>query len=248
MQVEDATLEIGPSTIAYRLKRSPRRRRTMEISVDATGLLSVAVPMRTTRNEVDAFLHGKSAWIRKRLAEHRNGAHRLPERSFASGESLPYLGQHVALDVIEIEGTTQTSVRFASSRLEVRVPAALRGDERRSHMCDALERWYKSRARATFSERVHVLAPLVGAHPRRVVAKTQKTRWGSCGSDGTLRFNWCLVMAPLQVIDYIVVHELCHLRRPGHGKAFWRLLARALPDYELRRAELRRDGGSYRLR
>ncbi|MEX2159681.1 MAG: SprT family zinc-dependent metalloprotease [Dehalococcoidia bacterium] len=247
MQAEDATLEIGPGTIAYRLRRSRRRRRTLEVSVDATGLLSVAVPMRTTRAEIDAFLHGKRAWIRKQLEEHRNGARRLPERSFATGESLPYLGRHLLVDVVDASDAPRTAVRLAGERLELRVPAGLFGDERRSHISDALERWYMSRARATLLERVRYFAPQVGAQPKRVVVKSQKTRWGSCGNDGTLRFNWCLVMAPLPVIDYIAVHELCHLRRPGHSKAFWQLVATVLPDYQLRKAELRREGWSYRL-
>lgn len=247
MQVEDASLELGPNAIAYRLRRSPRRRRTMEVSVDATGLLSVAVPMRTTRDEIDVFLHRKRAWIRKQLEEHRNGARRLPERSFATGESVPYLGQHVLLDVVDANDTARTTIRLAGGRLEVRVPTGLCGDERLHGIRDGLERWYMSRALATLLERVRYFAPQVGAQPKRVVVKAQKTRWGSCGKDGTLRFNWCLAMAPLPVIDYIAIHELCHLRRPGHSKAFWKLVAKVLPDYQLRRAELRREGWRYRL-
>jgi hypothetical protein len=247
MQAEDATLELGPGTIAYRLRRSARRRRTMEVSVDATGLLTVAVPMRTSRAEIDAFLHRKRAWIRKQLEDHRNGARRLPERSLATGESVPYLGQLLLLDVADIADAARTTVRLAGGRLEVRVPTGLCGDERLCGIRDGLERWYTARARAVFLERVAYFAPQAGAQPRRVVVKAQKTRWGSCGKDGTLRFNWCLVMAPLPVIDYIAVHELCHLRRPGHGKAFWRLVAKVLPDYQLRRADLRREGWKYRL-
>lgn len=246
MQAEDATLEMGSSTIAYRLTRSRRRRRTIEISVDAAGLLSVAVPMRTTTAEIDAFLRQKRAWIRKRLEEQRNGAGRLPERSFSTGESLPYLGQTLLLHVVEAGDAARASVRMAGGRLDVHVLTGLRDDERRSAIRRGIERWYMARARDTFSERVAHFALHI-AHPTRVIVKTQKTRWGSCGKDGALRFNWCLVMAPLPVIDYIVVHELCHLRRQGHGKPFWQLVANVLPDYQLRRAELRRDGWSYRL-
>ena len=246
MQAEDATLEVGSSTIAYRLTRSRRRRRTMEISVDAAGLLSVAVPMRTTTAEIDAFLRQKRTWIRKRLDEQRNGAGRLPERSFSTGESLPYLGQTLLLHIVEGDDSARTRVRKGVGRLEVHVRTGLRDDERRSAIRRGIERWYTARARDTFSERVAHFALHI-AQPTRLIVKTQKTRWGSCGKDGALRFNWCLVMAPLPVIDYIVVHELCHLRRPGHGKPFWQLVANVLPDYQLRRAQLRRDGWSYRL-
>ena len=246
MQVEAATLELSSTTIVYQLKRSRRRRRTIEVSIDATSGLSVAAPMRTPQHEIDAFLRRKQEWIVLRLEGARNGTQR-EERSYRSGESVPYLGEQLTLRVVDAGEAARTSARLAGGCLEVRLTSGRGEDERRAAIAQGLERWYRARARVAFSQRVRLFSRLVGAEPRRVIAKAQKTRWGSCGKDGTLRFNWCLVMAPLPLVDYIVVHELCHLRRPGHGKAFWRLVAKVLPDFESRRAELRRSGWQYRF-
>jgi len=141
----------------------------------------------------------------------------------------------------------RSRVELAGTWLSVRLPT---GDasEQRAAIVNAIEGWYRERAEAIFSERVGIFAPLIDVRPKKIVVRGQKTRWGSCGKDGTLYLNWHLVMAPLPVLDYLVVHELCHLRQPGHGRRFWSLVGGVLADYRARRAELRKDGWRYRLR
>ena len=246
-QAEPAQLEFGAATIAYRLTRSRRRRRTMEISVDGSGKVSVAVPVWTPRHEIDDFVRRKAAWIRRQLDAPPQAPKPPPARTFASGETIPFLGEQLVLNVTDADGIDRVRVRLAGSGLDVRVPAGRAADGRHDAIRAALERWYRARARSVFSERVRLFAPRVGATPKRVLVRAQKTRWGSCGKDGTLRLNWHLMLAPLAVVDYIVAHELCHLRRGGHGRAFWQLVERVLPEYLAARAELRRSGRSYRL-
>jgi predicted metal-dependent hydrolase len=232
-----------PATAAYTLTRSARRRRTIEISIDASGGVCVAVPVRTPAHEIDAFVRKKQRWIAKAVDAMRS-AGRHSERQFVTGEALPYLGETLRLRVVE-DGAA--GVRRVEGRLDVRVDARQNESERRAAVRQRVEGWYKSQAEVVLRERVRLFAPLAGAVPARVLVKTQKSRWGSCGKDGALRLNWALIMAPLPVIDYLVVHELCHLRQAGHGRRFWRLVAKVLPDYVSRRAELRREGGTYRL-
>lgn len=143
---------------------------------------------------------------------------------------------------------TSPGTELRGAFLEVSLSAGVSEGERRSVVIESLEAWYETQARAALLDRVRFFAPLLGVEPKTVRVRNQKTRWGSCGKDGTLYFSWRLIMALPTVVDYLVVHELCHLQRPGHGRAFWSLVASVLPDYQERRVELRRDGWRYRLR
>ncbi|MDO8611981.1 MAG: SprT family zinc-dependent metalloprotease [Dehalococcoidia bacterium] len=231
--------------IAYTLRRSRRRRRTVELSIDPALGLIVAAPAKTPLSEIDGFLRRKARWIRKALENEREREQHL-RRDLTSGEFLPYLGRAFTLSLVEAEPAGERAV-LVRTCLEVSLAAGSSGEERRSATIEALEAWYKAQARATFLERVQCFVPLVGARAKDVRVRDQKTRWGSCGKDGTLYFSWQLIMAPPSVVDYLVVHELCHLRQPGHGHAFWALVAGVLPDYQQQRAALRRDGWRYRL-
>jgi predicted metal-dependent hydrolase len=230
---------------AYVLTRSTRRRRTVELSIGPTGRVHVAAPQRTPRHEIDAFVRSKARWIARTLRD-AHERERSMRRSFVTGERLLHIGREVRL-VVETDTRNVDTVRLIDDTLEVRVATGLPDAERRVAVLDALEGWYTAQAGALLAERVRALTPAVGVEPARVCVRRQKSRWGSCGADGTLYFNWAIVMAPLSVVDYLVVHELSHLRRRGHGASFWKVVKRALPDFEARRAELRRDGWRYRL-
>jgi predicted metal-dependent hydrolase len=245
--IEPAQLQFGQTAIPYRVTRSRKRRRTIEIAIDASGRVSVAAPVWTPAHEIDDFVRRKAGWIRRQIATPPAPPQVQPERTFAAGETLPFLGRQVVLDVQDIEGIERASARLAGDVLEVRLPTGRTGEARDASVREAIERWYRARARVVFAERVAHFAAIAGVSPKRVLVRAQKTRWGSCGRDGTLRLNWHLMLAPTAVVDYIVVHELCHLRRGGHGKAFWQLVERVLPEYRAAKAELRRAGLTYRF-
>ena len=119
--------------------------------------------------------------------------------------------------------------------------------QRESTVVAGLEGWYRRQADAELRNRVAAFAPVVEARQPEVLVRSQKHLWGSCSPGGVLRFNWRLIMAPPPVVDYVVVHELCHLRHPHHQKPFWEAVGAVLPDYRALRAQLRRDGDGYRL-
>ena len=166
--------------------------------------------MRTPAHEIDAFVRQKQRWIAKAVDARCGPPAATPSDSSSRATRCRTWARTLRLRVVE--GVAE-GVRRVEGGLEVRVDAQQGESERRAAVRQRVEGWYKSQADLVLRERVRFFAPLVGAMPTRVLVKTQKTRWGSCGKDGALRLNWALIIAPLPVIDYLVVHELCHLRR-----------------------------------
>ncbi len=226
--------------LRYIVVRSARRRRTFALTVERDGTVRVAAPMRARAEEIRRFVERHRRWIASRLAA------RPPDRAplqFASGECIPYLGRPLRL-LVEPGAATRPLVARREGALFVIEPASLGGDERRRMLSAAIERWYRAEAATRLSSHVARWGVVMGVEPRAVRVRDQRRRWGSCGADGTLRFNWRLVMAPADVIDYVVVHELAHLRVLDHSPAFWEEVGRILPDYRALRAKLNAIGPS----
>ena len=238
----------GSTVIEFGLRRSQRRRRTIEISVDAMHGVLVAAPVRATIASIEDLVRRRAPWILKRIEALRQAVAVRAERQWATGETLLYLGREYGLRVDDANGVTAPEVRLDGAWLEVRLPEDERGKEGRGKaVAEVVEQWYRWSAGRELPRRVAVYAPLLGVAPSQVLVRPQERRWGSCARDGTLRFNWRLVMAPPPIVDYVVVHELCHLRHLNHGPQFWEMVGRLIPDYQLRRRELRREGDRYRL-
>ncbi len=236
---ETGEVHHGDSTIAYTVTRSARRRKTVTITIEPGAGVRVAAPRRVPAAEIRALVVRRAGWILRRLGD--GAAPMRPARQFLSGTSLPYLGRDVPIVVVPAAGR-RVLIEFPQGQFVVCVPAALEGEERRLAVVRALERWYRARANDEIERRVQHWAPLVGAAPAAVLVRTQRQRWGSCSAKGVLRFNWRLVMAPPALIDYVVVHELAHLRVQSHAPAFWAEVARLLPDWKLLRRRLREIG------
>ena len=141
----------------------------------------------------------------------------------------------------------RVSLKFRHWSFEMVVPAALAGEERRSAARNAAIRWYRRRAAERLPGRVQRWARVIGIEPPTVLIRDQRQRWASCGRDGTLRFNWRIIMAPPALIDYVVIHELIHLSEKRHSARFWSELARLMPDFKQRRARLKEIGPSLSL-
>jgi predicted metal-dependent hydrolase len=240
------TFTFGTSTIEYELRRSPRRVKTIEITVDPVDGVRVAAPATASLQRVDMLIRRRAPWILRRLADGANGALLPPKRDFVTGESLDYLGRQYRLRVDRDGASTVGTVRLTRGWFEVHLPRAASASGKAS-IVRLLERWYKTHADRKIRQRVALYAARLGVQPARVLVKSQERRWGSCGRDNTLRFNWRIIMAPLSIVDYVVVHELCHLRHSNHGSAFWDSVASVFPDYQQRRERLRREGTRYRL-
>ncbi len=229
--------------ISYRLHRSKRRRKTYAVAVDENGV-QVAVPYRTPNRRVRAFLTDHAPWILKKIAKVKD---RPPPQKFATGATFPYLGRSVRLTVTKRD-VEATRVRFNQWRFYVDAPKALKGDTLREEIRLALQEWYVPRAGERITAAVKLWWPTMkkGERPQIIIGN-QKTLWGSCAADGTLRFNWRLVMMPPPLMEYVVVHELAHLRVRNHSPAFWKVVEQAMPDARQRRRQLREAGRSLPL-
>jgi predicted metal-dependent hydrolase len=151
---------------------------------------------------------------------------RAPE--FVSGETFNYLGRGYRLKVVE---EAAEMLCFDGKNFILHATA-------RSKAADHFMRWYIQSGRPWILERVNLLNRKIGAMPARVDVRDLGYRWGSCGQNGAVNFNWKLVQLPLRVIDYVIAHELAHLIEPNHGAEFWRILDRSMPDWRLRMEEL----------
>ena len=234
---ERGEVRFGDARIQYRVVRSPRRDKTIEIAVDEPGAVTVAAPVDTPPDRLEATVRRSASWI----VQHDGTAAAPPPRRFVSGESLSYLGRSVRLTVHPTNGD-RVMVRFHHWQFDVDVPRSLTGGERQTKVRASFETWYRERAALKLPPRVDRIASLLGVRPKAVLIRDQRTRWASCAPDGTLRFNWRAIMAPPAILDYMVAHELAHLRVRGHTSEYWAVVAQALPDYRQRRERLRRVG------
>jgi len=202
--------------------RSPRRK-SADVRVQE-GIVSLVVPDDLSTQRIQQLLESKRQWILDKIALHLEA---LPVRSreFVSGESFPYLGRNYRLKVVQ---GVYTPVKLQQGRLVVTVP---KGSEQPNVIRNALVRWYTHQAKLKLTEKTHRYSLMVGVETLGVGVKTFKSRWGSCSAKGKIDYNWKIILAPNSRVDYVVVHELCHLLHHDHSPKFWREVERILPDY-----------------
>ena len=231
-------LRIGDNVVKYSLTRSKRRKKTVGIKV-AQGVVEVTAPARTTIREIEGILHKRGGWILEKM----EAASQLPPpRQLMSGETLPLLGKEITLRVEESE-VRRASASSEGGELRVLVPRAVADEERRDLVSKAVVLWYRLQVETYLKESVARWLPVMGrSEMPRVLVRDQRSRWGSCSSDGTLRFSWRLGMLEPCLIDSVVVHELAHLDVMNHSPAFWEVVLRAMPDARDRRKRLNEVG------
>jgi predicted metal-dependent hydrolase len=247
LRTETRRLVFGSTVIEYTLRRSIRRRKTVEIAIDPVNGVLVSAPASATNLEVDNIMRRRAPRIVRRLAAAENGADTAPRREWVTGETILYLGHQYRLRFVDGDRSTRWKVRLTGRWLEIRAPDLSDETLKRKEVIRAVEQWYRQRAERKLRERVDVFASRFGVRPKGVLVRSQTKRWASCSPDGTLRFNWRIIMAPLSVVDYVVAHELCHLRHANHDRRFWQSVAVVMPDYPARRETLRRNGFRYWL-
>ena len=201
-------------------------RRTAALHIIGSDL-QVRVPEYVGDERVAAFLQKKRPWIRSKVAEIQLlPPHRTKE--LVSGESFPYLGRHYRL---KIQEGHQVGVSLSGGYLKATIRPNEQGEHRTLKIQQYLQNWYRNKAQERLKEKTERYAKQIGVSPAAVSVRNFKSRWGSCDKKGQVVFNWNIIKAPHSVVDYVVVHELCHLIHPNHSKEFWQVVSRFDSNY-----------------
>jgi predicted metal-dependent hydrolase len=211
------------------------KRRTIALIIERDGSFVVRAPVRASTAAIEAFIQQKADWI-IRTRERMKSIEPIFGKQYADGEKFLFLGSSFDLKLV---GFQKHLLHFDSGFTLSRAAQA-KGEQ-------VFTRWYKERALEIISERVRQYSQKYGFTPKQVKISSAKTRWGSCSLNGTLNFTWRLVMAPLEVIDYVVAHELAHLRVKNHSSKFWKMVESIYPEYKKQRKWLRENGGQLNL-
>ena len=225
------------TAIPYRIRRSPRAR-SARILVDGDGV-EVVVPRRFPLRDVEPLVREKRAWIERTLRRIEVARQEFPPPRLEHRGEVPYLGERLTLSVRRERGRSRPRVRRLGGTLEVGL-----GD---GSLRDALESWYRRRARVEVGTRLDAAVARAGTSYTTLSIRGQRTRWASCSSSGAMSFNYCLLLAPAEILDYVVEHEVAHLELHDHSRRFWDLLASRYPEWRAREDWLRRHGHALRL-
>lgn len=219
-----------------------RKRKTLSIEVEAPKQITVIAPEGRTEEEILQTVQTKSKWIVQKLFEIREIEHRKSDKQYINGEAFLYMGRNYSLQILIDEKVTFPEAKLRNGKLYV-----TNNNHQEEPIRRAIENWYRDKAKERIRERISYYQSQFDIKPQRVMIKDQQKRWGSCTKDQQLFFNWKCIMAPSPVLDYIVVHEMCHMVYMNHSKEFWSLLKRVLPDYEQRKEWLKNNGIRYDL-
>lgn len=220
--------------LEFRVRRSDRRQ-TLGITVERDGSLVLSAPPAVGDAQLERFAKQKRFWVYQKLAAKEALHPPFPAKKFVTGEGFPYLGRSYRLQLV---AALEVPVKLESGRFKMRRTDAVYG---RANMV----RWYTAHAGRWLATRVERFAARARVEPRAMVVQDLRFRWGSCGKGGRLYFHWQSILLPPRVVEYIVLHELVHLREPHHTAAFWRVVDRAMPDWEQRRRWLAERGREF---
>jgi predicted metal-dependent hydrolase len=233
MSPERHTLQYGETLIEYDLDFAPRK--TLAISVEPNLRVSVVAPPDTAPDAIAAKVRQRAPWILRQWRELEQYLPALPPRQYLSGETHRYLGRQYRLKVLEGQ---PERVKLSRGWLHIWTPDKGNTGQVRT----LLDAWYATQARRVFPERLAAMLPRfqpVGiTEPPKLLIKPLQARWGSCTGAGTLTLNLKLMQVAKTYIDYVIVHELCHLVEHNHSKRFYVLLDRMMPDWRERRRQL----------
>ncbi|AMK75281.1 MULTISPECIES: M48 family metallopeptidase [Methylomonas] len=235
-----------PTPLLYSLRRSSRAKNT-RIVVTAEKI-EVVAPLKVSERRIQAFVQAQQSWIEaalKRVAGRvQAAAPRLAPSEYMDGAQIPYRGRRLPLKITAGKTKTVRIELLNDEMFWVKLPAGIADEQHSTLIRQALTRWMKNQAKQHVQQLVDIHAPRFALFPRSIRIKTQKSRWGSCGPKNDINMNWLLLLAPPAALEYVVVHELCHIKHKNHSPVFWQLVAEHLPDFKQHRLWLKQHGAS----
>lgn len=214
-------LSIAPTVEVVRTNRL----RTATIKVVGSKVV-ISVPKLLSDARIKDLLIKKSAWIKKKLIDHAQIP--MPKaKEFVNGESFQYLGKNYRLKVIQ---GAEAGVKLNRGYIEVTTKKSVKAADKMIR--EQLINWYMDLAIVRFKEKTFKYAKQLGVIPKSIAVRDYKSRWGSCSVKGDISFNWRVILAPQQIVDYVVVHELCHMIEHNHSPNYWRLVNKVMPNHQ----------------
>lgn len=221
--------------VLYSLKQSDRK--TTSIFIERDGSVSVLAPDFYSLEKIESIIEKKLSWIYRNIAEWEDLNRTVIQREFVNGEGFPYLGRNYRLQLVDSQ---KEPLVLKNGRFMLRRDQVKRGMEIFKH-------FYRNKGLDRLSKRVAHYAPQLGVDYRAIRVMELQHRWASCTAIGDLNFHWRCIMAPLDVLDYIVVHELAHRKHRNHDSAFWNTVDKVLPDYQQQVTWLKHNGAGMGL-
>jgi len=222
----------------YILKRSRKRRKTISLNISHNNEIVVHAPYFTPAREINSFILEKQNWIDKTIKKQAGRELLNKEKEFVTGENFSYLGESFKLETY-FEPKEKPYLTFTNSRFHLNAPD---DNELKNKLFIS---WYKQKAFEHIAGRVNFFCATLNVRARGLRISSARQRWGSCSPDNKLAFSFRLIMMPPEIIDYVIVHELMHIREKSHSTRFWKLVEEAMPQYKIHRRRLRELGESY---
>ncbi len=228
----------------YQVRHSARRK-TVSICVYPDNRVVITAPKGLSQKNISQIVEKRSDWIRGKIQSNLLKAQNAPaQKQYQSGEKLLYLGREYTL---RIERGCPRSVALENGSICVRLEFDENGNYKPSAVQNQLYKWYITRALQEVKRRIGLHGEKIGVKPQKVTLKSMRSRWGSCSSNGRISLAWNIIMAPEEIIDYLIVHELCHIIHHNHSAEYWNLVASIIPEYRQRRTWLLKNGHSLSL-
>ncbi|HEY3599791.1 MAG TPA: SprT family zinc-dependent metalloprotease, partial [Paraburkholderia sp.] len=225
-------ITLGARSLYYQLKRSSRR--SIGFAIDGNGL-TITAPRWVTLADIETAITEKQRWIFAKITEWQTRVEQraLPRVDWKDGAEVPYLGHPVRVTL----NASNRMLSFDAKQAALVLPLPAQADPQQ--IKDRVQGWLQSEAKRVFGERLAVYAEKLGVSYRAYALSSAATRWGSCSSDGKIRLNWRLIHFPLSIIDYVVAHELAHLREMNHSPRFWQTVESIFPEFREARQTLK---------
>ena len=236
---KELCLNIGDLVIPYILSDS-KKTKHIRLIIDINGL-RVVKPPKSKMHEVEKVLQAKSNWIYKHFMDFQTMKVDKTKRNWESGERVLYRGQKYNIMIFPHKEQA-THINFNGKRFEIFVNETVCENDRKILIENAFRKWYRKTANEAIKDRLDDYCKITGLTYNTMRIKEQKTRWGSCSNKGNLNFNWKLIMSSQWVIDYVIVHEICHLRYLNHSKEYWAMVEMYMPNYKEAREWLKKNG------